>query len=149
MAALGVTWKCQLCAGNYVLLRDLVSHVRACHSSEDYICGLQGCLRKTNTWYKHVIDSHHDEYDEYLMDHSGLSDHDESSDQSEDKSESDLDSEEDCVDGINEGSSEYCPEEDRIEPAYVNENAVVGRLIMIKENHRLSQAAVDDIVQLV
>ena len=55
------SWRCQLCFGSYVYLKDLASHVRATHSSEaslNYVYQVQGCPRifkRPSTWYKHVI----------------------------------------------------------------------------------------------
>lgn len=48
-------------------LFDLVSHVRAAHSSEvlNFTCGINDCPKtftKTNTWYKHVAKKHLEEY---------------------------------------------------------------------------------------
>ena len=60
-------WHCQMCLGKYSSLYDLVSHVRAVHYVDvlGFACQVNGCTKmfyKTNTWYKHVVQSHHEEY---------------------------------------------------------------------------------------
>lgn len=63
-----VVWACQSCDERCGSLFDLVSHVRGIHSGEDdlsFDCGVQGCpmtFTRTNTWYKHVIKHHRNEY---------------------------------------------------------------------------------------
>lgn len=173
MAAQGA-WSCQLCIGSYVHLRDLVSHVRASHSSEEYICGVHGCprsFRKTNTWYKHIIDSHYAEYQMYQEASSDHSDQEASSDHSDQEASSDhsdhsnsdrSDHSEDQGDsGDSEGQgnwedghmddleTESSAQVSSSPSVFISEDEIAGKYLMIKEHHRLSQAAVDDIVQLV
>lgn len=128
-------WKCQVCPGSYLLLRDLVSHVRASHSSDSnlgYICGIQGCPRsfkRTNTWYKHVVECHEEDY------------------QNKDpvnESEEDMLEEQD-VPPVN-NDEEYQDEANLVIPS---EDDIAGKLLMLKEHHGLSQAAVESVVELV
>ena len=57
--------ECQLCSANYINLPDLVSHFRASHSHDEFVCNVSQCpkiFRNANTWYKHVLKRHMIEY---------------------------------------------------------------------------------------
>lgn len=136
------SWNCQLCSGKYVALRDLVSHVRAAHSSEvNYICGVRGCLRtfrRTSTWYKHIQDSHYEDYQntnpEVLSNTPEGDNHE-------------VDAVQVPMDTFDSFSEEVPTSYSGGDPP--SEKAMAAKLIRIKEYHNLSQVAVDDIVDLV
>lgn len=154
---------CQLCSASYVCLRGLVSHIRGTHSEEvplDFVCQVNDCPI-TNTWYKHVVNKHREDYDETVTaspssDQEGESIADDSTaedeSEEEDNSEVPMDLEvlscmstgcDDTVTGIS--SSPSINEA----PVCINEEDIAGKLIRLKEKHMLSHAAVDEVVELV
>lgn len=146
--ASGVSWNCQLCLGSYISLKDLVSHVRAAHSSGvniNYVCGVEGCPRifkRPITWYKHIISTHSEEYHKVGNISSGSSSEEENA----------LDDDGALDDGpldddsfIDHDQMDYTDQSQAVsEPSMV-----VGKLIKMKEYHRLSHAAVDDMLEFV
>ena len=151
-----IAWSCQLCAASYRCLFDLVGHVRAAHSADvnlSYVCQVQGCLRtfkKTNTWYKHVLQVHHEKY--YSRDcneESGSCEYLEAdiSDLSEvqgDESLSDSELRGACTANLQVSSSS--PESS---VSLLQEDVIAGKLLSIREKHHLSHAAIDEVVELI
>ena len=139
---------CQLCAASYSCLFDLVSHVRAVHSVEmnlTLVCQVNGCprmFRKTNTWYKHVVQSHHEEYSKKNpseFHHEG-----------DDMIDEDVIDEEDLIDE-HDGHTESSPEEVQPEGSMVqlSEEVIAGKLLKIREKHLVSYSAISEVVELV
>ena len=62
------TFKCEKCCCTCISLFELVSHVRAVHSSDQNLllsCGVAGCqdvFHSTSTWYQHIRSCHLFEY---------------------------------------------------------------------------------------
>ena len=141
------SWRCQLCFGSYVYLKDLVSHVRAAHSSEaslNYVCQVQGCPRifkRPSTWYKHVINVHSEKYWGGSI----------SGDFFEEMNAEEMNAEENSDDNFDQmDDSEY--EQFQQEECPVLESAeeiIVGKLVKLKQHHRLSNVAVENVVELV
>ncbi len=69
---LNKSWQCSLCQAIYCSLPLVVGHIRASHSHEHgllFVCGISGCpisFKNTNTFYKHVRDTHRDRYESLL-----------------------------------------------------------------------------------
>lgn len=158
---------CQLCLANFVCLFDLVSHVRAAHSVEhlNLVCRVDGCprmFRRTNTWYKHVIKRHREEYDRNHDPDTHVSSSD-----SQSEGEDAQDVADDNMEDINYGESfegesshqsipQDIPQDSSFPlyatndiPPFISDEAVAGKLIKIREQYLLSHAAVGEVVELV
>ncbi len=163
MAASGVaSWSCQLCIASYKSLFDLVSHVRAAHSADvnlTYVCQVQGCLRtfkKTNTWYKHVLQVHQVEY--YRKGSVESCNEEASIDEQLETDAFDLISE--VQENESVGGSEFPGEcsassqvssslESSVCPIPREEYIIAGKLLKMRVKHHLSHAAIDEVVELV
>ena len=68
MASSATSWLCQLCEGRYATLFNIVSHVRAAHSSDPHmnlVCAVNEChqtFHKATSWYRHVRIDHSEIY---------------------------------------------------------------------------------------
>ena len=147
-----VVWKCQLCESRYALLHDLVGHVRAAHSAEsqlNFVCQVNGCpttFKNTNSWYKHVRRLHKQEY--FTRDSFEVSI--QSPDQEEDQ-EMDDSVVPDTGDGHNMDFVNHSEQNfDTLSPpTSLSQDATAGMLLKLKEKHKLSHAAVDEVIQVV
>lgn len=143
-----VPWDCQLCGTGYSCLFDLVSHVRAAHSVEvslNFVCQINGCPRmfkRTNTWYKHVIQSHREEYTKNVC-YEDLNDDLQCSDQDHIESPRD--------EAGPEGSDTDLPSPStsHVCSTLMSEEMIAGKLLRIREKHLVSHAVIDEVVELV
>ena len=174
--ASSVSWSCQKCIAKYSSLYDLVSHVRGVHSEEvalNFSCGVQGCsttFTKTNTWYKHVVKHHRNDYLKKNSSDSSNADSD------EDDSYTDIttdgcinddyisngyvDINADKVHSFSEGndtntnssdSNSFSHNLSTLPSRYktFSEDVIAGKLLKIREHYLVSHAAVDEVVHLV
>ena len=145
-------WCCQICSAKFISLRELVSHVRGSHSglpSHTYACQVSECdkvFKNTNTWYKHVLVKHKEEY---CGDHESDSSSDHESASSMEHSEHSDHTHE--FEYMHEGSGfEDVPfEPDNELEVSTLENDVTRKLLKLKEKHLLSHSAVYEVVDLV
>ena len=156
MAAIQRTWQCQKCQAVYCRLFDLVGHVRAAHSADCQInltCQINGCPRmfkNTNTWYKHVRSVHKEEYSNRDIEVSTLQPG--GGGVADSGSAADYGGEEDGRSSLygNDGDShESAMEIGSITSNLVSQDAAAGMLLKLKEKHKLSQAAVEEVIQVV
>lgn len=142
-------------------LSDLVSHVRAAHSSlTNYICGVRGCqnvFKKTNTWYKHIMDCHYSDYlskslvaEQKEFETEPMDTHPEADTMGTGGERVDISGE-----GLEDDEMDSIPVEASVPletvnlPTSTSESIVVGKLLKIKEHHHLSQEAISDVIHLV
>lgn len=138
--------KCEQCSASYACLYDLVSHVRAAHSLENslgFVCRVDGCLsvfNKTNTWYKHVVQSHKEEY--YKRSTTNIPEPEpEPESEHEDEDDNDFDGFiEDPIEEFDEGDTHTHS---------LDLKVYAGRLIQIQEKHLVTRTVVNEIVDLV
>ena len=128
---------------------ELVGHVRAAHTANcnlNFVCQVEGCPRifkKTNTWYKHVRAEHKDEYfrKEVLISPAP---------QVDDHKLEDLTM---FLDDCGEGPSTSIDPPDIVNnscsPNIVTQDMAAGMLLKLKEKHKLSQAAIDEVIDVV
>ena len=145
------SWQCQLCTSFYVCLFDLVSHVRAAHSADchlNFVCQVNGCPRmftKTNTWYKHVRDEHQEEYCKRCPEIPAPTFHPPEGQYGAEMDSRNSDQEEDITSSTLDtpliGHAHA--------PTIVTQDVAAGLLLKLTERHRLSQAAVDEVVKMV
>ena len=158
MAQFDETWQCPFCKAKYCYLFDQVSHIRKAHNgctnSRKLSCPVNGCSKvqfvNTSTYYKHVRKFHHDLYFErlrqkYLTFNSYMDTEAVAEDQSEHDefpaAGSDTDMQDCSYNGLSVRISYNELEEDY--------QAVAARaLLKLKSDHRLSQHALDDIIQM-
>ena len=149
--ASSTAWNCQLCVGSYKRLLDLVGHVKAVHSADvnlTYVCKVQGCLRtfkKTNTWYKHILQAHREEY--YRKGSSLASCNEETTGSDEmDNLTSEVQENESFGASSSDLQESSTPE---VSPTPMPEDVIAVKLLSIREKHHLSHAAIDEVVELV
>ena len=142
---------CQLCKSPYASLFDLVSHVRAAHSVEDelqLVWQVDGCPRtfcKTSTWYRHILNVHRDGcYDKP----SALTDAQHAILESDYHDESDIELEVDTPVTLTPVPDSTMVLFDSV-PTLLTQDTAAGHLLKLKEKHRLTYAAVDEVVQLI
>ena len=160
------SWQCQICLAFYVTLFELVSHVRAAHStanSLNLVCGINRCSSvfvNTNSWYKHILDKHYSDYHVEPSTICGNDDHELSNNtytsQSLDLEETppasalELDVEQDNVEDITCTfplmSNEHIFHN---VSTFVAQNMAAGQLVKLRERHHLSQAGVNEVVQII
>lgn len=172
---------CQICRANYINLYSQVSHMRAVHSVENdlnFTCQVDGCpamFKRPDTWYKHVLNSHRQEY----YNSTGISaqagedgTYDMSGDLHGEREDSDMgDEREDCILGDDmhdedntlcdtvmheDGTSDLPPMElvhseqlNNSIPSFISDDVVPGKLLKLKEQYMLSHAALGEVVELV
>ena len=124
----------------------------------NYVCKVDGCPRmfsKTNTWYKHVIQYHHEEY--FKKNASSEVKYGAEPDDDDDDNQMELsvggawpegsDGEMDFSGGgaWPEGSDDgnYLP------TTILSEKVIAGKLLKIREKHLVSHAVINDIMELV
>lgn len=147
MASRNTFWRCQICSVSYICLFDVVSHVRAVHSAEshlNFVCNVNNCpgvFNKTNSWYRHVVDKHFEQYYKRNPDPLYIaceSDHEEAEEEEE---------------GLGDMTEHLPPIQDTVVsthlPTFMSEEAVAGKLLKFKERHRISHTAIDEVVELV
>ena len=105
------------------------------------MCTIHGCPRifkNTNTWYKHIRKSHFNEYTRRGVQEESMEESD-----SDDELPS---SENESIDFLNSSESVH-PVQSRT--PLITKEQISGKLIKLKEKHRISCAAVNEIVELV
>ena len=133
------------------LLFELVGHVRAAHTANcnlNFVCQVkvEGCPRifkKANTWYKHVLAEHKDEYFKKEV---SISPAPKLADQEMEDLTMFLD------DGGEGSSTSVEPPDvsnDSCSPNFVTQDMAAGMLLKLKEKHKLSQAAIDEVIDVV
>lgn len=155
------------CSAYYCTLFELVSHVRAAHSGNNLaiVCGVRGCPRifaKTNTWYKHIRSSHLEDYCKRGLTVSSLQENTEEPSYagSEDEEEMDITMTADMsttewndpMEELNITDTNPTEWRDPVEahsPLGVTKETIVGKMLKLKDKHRLSSSAVDEVVELV
>ena len=147
-----MAWQCQLCESRYAILFELVGHVRAAHSAScnlNFVCQVHGCPRmftKTNTWYKHVRAEHKDEYFKNEISIPAAPEP-----QSDTQEMDDLSMGPDDGEGQSSaiGGSDPSDPPNSCSPNTVTQDMAAGMLLKLKEKHKLSHAAIDEVVQVV
>ena len=146
--------------------------MRSTHSEEEplsFVCQVNLCpmlFHNTNTWYKHVVNTHREDYiktftasqssdqedsssaeeqDNIIAEEEDNSLEDDSIAEEEDHNEGPMDLEmlTGLDDTVNTSSSA------KEAPTCISKEEVAGKLIRLKEKHMLSHAAVDEVVELV
>lgn len=176
--ASSVSWACQSCIAQYSSLFQLVSHVRRVHTEDtslSFVCGVQGCsiaFTKTNTWYKHVVKHHRNEYlCRSLSDSVNANSEEGSSTDGFGEADDDISDvciiEDDCNVEHNSDVHSLSSEDNNanIPPSdstviqhsstqshsmpFFSKDVIAGKLFKIREHHLVSHAAVDEVVNLV
>ena len=130
----------------YVSLSKLVGHARGSHQYLNVKCGVSGCdelMSSAASWYKHVRLHHRAEYyDNTLPEISAEPEHCHESELSAYETTGDLGEENEMELSINIASDT----DDQIgDSTYM----LTASLLNLKDKHKLSQAAFDDVIKLV
>ena len=144
----GDVWCCQLCNGVYISLSKLVGHARGSHQYLNVKCGVSGCdelMSSAATWYKHVRLHHRAEYyDNALPEISAEPEHHHESEPSADETTGDLGEN----DEMELSSITASDTENLGSPIDDSTYMLTASFLNLKDKHKLSQAAFDDVIKL-
>lgn len=135
-----------MCFASYINLQELVSHVRASHNGLSLVCQVNHCSKtfsNGNSWYRHVLKYHRVEYLNEISDSESSNDDDILSDTPSE-----------CSSGVHDHESypddAMSPDEAPSEgPMTISKEEIAGKLLRIKEKYLISNAGVDEIMELV
>ncbi|XP_065902216.1 uncharacterized protein [Dysidea avara] len=157
----GTNFKCPLCSFNHFTVKDILSHIRAYHSNEPNFCvtcGLDGCSTTSRTFsglYSHIY-RHHREYidkrgscnadNDDIVESTSNQGKTQAQDVAADSTSRSFD---EPLTNINDQGVELTAD---IEFLTGHDREAIKRssallLLKLKEHHRLSQAAIDDVVE--
>ena len=148
----GDVWCCQLCDGIYVSLSKLVGHARGSHQYLNVKCGVNGCdelMSSAVSWYKHVRLHHRAEYyDSVVPETSAESGHHETTKPHEyHETTGDFGDDDDEMElsVITPSDTETADMDSEADSTY---NMLTASFLNLKDKHKLSQAAFDDVIKL-
>ena len=163
----GSSWICQVCCSYYPRLFDLVSHTRSVHPVLNIKCGIDHCdkqVNKADSWYRHVRIHHSHHYNStdsakqavasttiatVTTGHSELF-RTEGGDS--DKAETSTTSTDGISDStISEDTSPMVDDSFEVQALESNlhsgsQREVTNMILNLKDKHKLTQAALDDVV---
>ena len=139
----GDVWSCQLCDGIYVSLSKLVGHARGSHQYLNVKCGVNGCdelMSSAVSWYKHVRLHHRAEYYDSVVPETSAE-----SRRHETTGDFDGDNDEMELAVITASDTETADMDSEADSTY---NMLTASFLNLKDKHKLSQAAFDDVIKL-
>ena len=166
MAGIRQTWPCQVCAGVFPNLYDVVGHSRSSHPDMNAVCCVNGCTYKINkaaSWYRHVRHCHLPQYLDRtiftdprpVITGEGVASHGEEMmyQNFEEPKEPIMETESTDPDLVidpayydhQDSESSNTEYED---PNLLRDDLIAGMVLNLRDKHRLSQTALDEVITI-